>query len=192
MSVVPFAWSLLSEILLVETDLFYHFMFPVCFFSVMGSAFFTILYSMEWGADLANKWLATFVMGFFEDVVLVQPIKVNFPHSQCVFLFSSLSLILTWSAPREDLDQRAISFLCALDSKSTKLALTTAILVAWWAKMVLMHAFCCIISPRPVLLSPCTLPPCPSSISTFNSWCLWVAIPTIEELIWENNYRFCY
>lgn len=47
------------------------------FLSVTTSAFFIILYSMEWGADKANDWLVTFVMSFFQSVVVVQPVKVR-------------------------------------------------------------------------------------------------------------------
>jgi len=49
----------------------------VCFFSVIAPAFFTILYSMEWGKTKANEWLTTFVLSFFQSVIVVQPIKVR-------------------------------------------------------------------------------------------------------------------
>ncbi|KAL4239723.1 hypothetical protein ACF0H5_000526 [Mactra antiquata] len=61
------------------------FMFPpwcnyiawiLCFLSIITPAFFTILYSMEWGKDKANEWLITFVLSFFQSVIVVQPIKV--------------------------------------------------------------------------------------------------------------------
>jgi hypothetical protein len=48
----------------------------VCFFSIVGAGFFTILYSMEWGAEKANEWLITFVMSFFQSVIVIQPAKV--------------------------------------------------------------------------------------------------------------------
>ncbi|XP_046581985.1 LOW QUALITY PROTEIN: uncharacterized protein LOC124289408 [Haliotis rubra] len=48
----------------------------VCFLSVVGSAFFTILYSMEWGKEKSNEWLIAFVLSFFQSVIVVQPIKV--------------------------------------------------------------------------------------------------------------------
>ena len=51
----------------------------VCFFSVMTSAFFTILYSMEWGKDKSNEWLVTFLLSFFQSVIVVQPVKVFQP-----------------------------------------------------------------------------------------------------------------
>ncbi|XP_078659501.1 uncharacterized protein LOC144904454 [Branchiostoma floridae x Branchiostoma belcheri] len=40
------------------------------------SAFFTILYSLEWGAEKANAWLKTFLMSFVQDVFVVQPFKI--------------------------------------------------------------------------------------------------------------------
>jgi hypothetical protein len=46
----------------------------------MGSAFFTILYSMEWGKQKAEEWLSTFVLSFFQSVIVVQPIKVRITH----------------------------------------------------------------------------------------------------------------
>ena len=45
--------------------------------SVIASAFFTILYSMEWGFDKSSKWLTSFFLGFLESVLLVQPLKVG-------------------------------------------------------------------------------------------------------------------
>ena len=53
------------------------FVSPVCFFSIVSSGFFTILYSMQWGKEKANEWLTTFVLSFFQSVVIVQPIKVR-------------------------------------------------------------------------------------------------------------------
>ncbi|CAH1794576.1 unnamed protein product [Owenia fusiformis] len=48
----------------------------VCFLSCAGSAFFTILYSLEWGKEKAEEWLTTFLLSFFQNVIVVQPIKV--------------------------------------------------------------------------------------------------------------------
>ncbi|XP_053382148.1 uncharacterized protein LOC123562231 [Mercenaria mercenaria] len=48
----------------------------LCFFSIITPAFFTILYSMQWGKEKANEWLITFVLSFFQSVIVVQPIKV--------------------------------------------------------------------------------------------------------------------
>ncbi|CAG5132503.1 unnamed protein product, partial [Candidula unifasciata] len=47
-----------------------------CFLSIVVSGFFTILYSMEWGRDKSNQWLTTFLLSFFQSVIVVQPLKV--------------------------------------------------------------------------------------------------------------------
>ena len=50
----------------------------VCFFSITSAGFFTILYSLEWGKEKANEWLTTFLLSFFQSVIVVQPVKVGF------------------------------------------------------------------------------------------------------------------
>ena len=55
-------------------------------------AFFTILYSFQFGGERSKKWLISFLLGFFESVFLVQPTKVDislslslsFPLHGCV------------------------------------------------------------------------------------------------------------
>ena len=44
--------------------------------SILGSGFFTVLYSMEWGREKSLEWLSTFLLSFFQSVAVVQPIKV--------------------------------------------------------------------------------------------------------------------
>ena len=46
--------------------------------TIAASAFFTILYAFEWGKSKSEQWLVTFIFGFLESVVIVQPIKVCF------------------------------------------------------------------------------------------------------------------
>ena len=51
--------------------------------SCIVSAFFTILYSLEWGKEKSNEWLTSMLLSFFNSVVLIQPIKVSImgiPH----------------------------------------------------------------------------------------------------------------
>jgi len=50
----------------------------VCALSTVASATFTVFYSLDWGAELANKWLTAFVLSFFQSVLLIQPVKVIF------------------------------------------------------------------------------------------------------------------
>ena len=44
--------------------------------SVAGAAFFTILYSLQWGKEISTAWLTAFLLSFVQSVILVQPIKV--------------------------------------------------------------------------------------------------------------------
>ncbi len=41
------------------------------------SAFFVVLYSLQWGAEKSNGWLSVFVLSFCQSLILVQPIKVR-------------------------------------------------------------------------------------------------------------------
>ena len=45
--------------------------------SIAASAFFTIFYAFEWGKSKSEQWLVTFLLGFFESVVFVEPIQVK-------------------------------------------------------------------------------------------------------------------
>ncbi|XP_061173586.1 polycystin-1-like protein 2 [Saccostrea echinata] len=44
--------------------------------TVLISAFFLLLYSMEWGKEKSEEWLLSFFLSFFESIVLVDPVKV--------------------------------------------------------------------------------------------------------------------
>jgi len=48
--------------------------------SILVSAFFTILYSFEWGREKSTAWLTAFLLSFFESVVFIQPLKVTYLH----------------------------------------------------------------------------------------------------------------
>lgn len=45
--------------------------------TILVSGFFTILYSLEWGAEKAGKWLTAFLLSFVESILLIQPLKVS-------------------------------------------------------------------------------------------------------------------
>ena len=45
--------------------------------AVLASAFFTVLYSFQWGGETSKAWLVTFLLSFIQSVVLMQPIQVN-------------------------------------------------------------------------------------------------------------------
>lgn len=44
--------------------------------AVIVSAFFLLLYSMQWGKVKAEEWLTTFILSFIESILLVDPFKV--------------------------------------------------------------------------------------------------------------------
>ena len=43
--------------------------------SSFGSALFTFFYSMMWGPEKSNAWLGSMFTGFFQSVLIIQPIK---------------------------------------------------------------------------------------------------------------------
>ena len=45
--------------------------------TVTLSAFFTILYSFEWGGNKSSAWLTSFFLSFIQSVLFIQPIKVG-------------------------------------------------------------------------------------------------------------------
>ncbi len=45
--------------------------------AVFLSAFFVILYSMQWGSDRSNAWLVAFLISLLENILLADPVKVN-------------------------------------------------------------------------------------------------------------------
>ncbi|XP_035663364.1 polycystic kidney disease protein 1-like 2 [Branchiostoma floridae] len=44
--------------------------------SVVGSAIFIVLYSLEWGKEKSEWWLSSFFISFLADMILLQPAKV--------------------------------------------------------------------------------------------------------------------
>ncbi|XP_070533290.1 polycystin-1-like protein 2 isoform X1 [Ptychodera flava] len=63
------------------------------FLSVVVSAFFTILYSLEWGNEKSVQWLLSFVISFLQSVFLLQPVKV---------VLMALVISLIFKKPDED------------------------------------------------------------------------------------------
>lgn len=45
--------------------------------SVVASAFFTILYSFEWGGEKSAQWLTSFLLSIVETILLMDPMKVT-------------------------------------------------------------------------------------------------------------------
>ena len=55
------------------------FVFVAWFLCISGAAvssMFTIFYSLMWGADTANQWLASIMVSFLQDIFLTQPVKI--------------------------------------------------------------------------------------------------------------------
>ena len=59
----------------------------LCLMASFVSGVFVVFYSLMWGKEVANQWLTSVTVSFFQDVVVIQPIKV-------VVLVSLLSLII--------------------------------------------------------------------------------------------------
>ena len=54
--------------------------------SMVVSAFFTILYSFEWGGDKSTAWLTAFLLSFLESVILIQPLKAKLTYISILLL----------------------------------------------------------------------------------------------------------
>ncbi len=46
--------------------------------AILLSAFFLILYSMEWGSEKSNAWLLAFLLSFIYNAFFTDPLKVSF------------------------------------------------------------------------------------------------------------------
>ena len=74
---------------------FYSFLYwtawVLCFMSVGVSAFFTLLYSLEWGKEKSEQWLLSFFVSFVQDAAVSQPVKVAL-FSAMIALFIKISM----------------------------------------------------------------------------------------------------
>ncbi|XP_035665950.1 polycystic kidney disease protein 1-like 2 [Branchiostoma floridae] len=59
------------------------------------SAFFTILYSLEWGPEKANAWLKTLLMSFVQDVFVVEPVKILAVSALVSFICKKAAVVST-------------------------------------------------------------------------------------------------
>jgi hypothetical protein len=48
----------------------------LCIVTVLMSASFTFMYSLQWGKEIANQWLSSMLVSFTEDLFVVQPVKI--------------------------------------------------------------------------------------------------------------------
>ena len=60
----------------------------------MTSAIFIVFYSMMWGAETSNEWLVSVMVSFFQDVIVMQPIKV--------LIVASILSVLIKKPPEQD------------------------------------------------------------------------------------------
>ncbi|XP_006813809.1 polycystin-1-like protein 2 [Saccoglossus kowalevskii] len=74
------------------------------FLSSSGSAFFTILYSLEWGHKKASSWLVSLLVSFLQDVIFMQPIKV-------IILAIIITVIMKMIRKRKGEDNNADEYL---------------------------------------------------------------------------------
>ncbi|KAL3876145.1 hypothetical protein ACJMK2_034017, partial [Sinanodonta woodiana] len=56
--------------------------------AVLLSAFFIMLYSMQWGKQKSEEWLITFFLSFLESALLIDPFKVLFLSATISIFFS--------------------------------------------------------------------------------------------------------
>ncbi|CAD5124508.1 DgyrCDS12788 [Dimorphilus gyrociliatus] len=75
----------------------------VAIVAILSSAFFTILYSIQWGKEKSVKWLVSFVLSFFESFILLQPIKVFLIVIFLTFILKQESDLLQYETGKEKL-----------------------------------------------------------------------------------------
>ncbi len=49
----------------------------LCFLSCALSAFFLLLYSVEWGSEKSERWLTAFFLSFLQSMLVIDPVKVR-------------------------------------------------------------------------------------------------------------------
>lgn len=68
----------------------------------VAAAFFTVLYSIQWGEEKSNQWLASVTVSLVQDIVFVQPIKI-------IVLALCFALLIRHPAEDDDLKETDIS-----------------------------------------------------------------------------------
>lgn len=48
----------------------------LCILSSLAAGTFIIFYSVQWGKEISNQWLTSALVSFFQDIVIMQPLKV--------------------------------------------------------------------------------------------------------------------
>ena len=68
----------------------------------VSAAFFTVLYSIQWGKEKANQWLASVVVSLVQDIFFMQPVKI-------VILALFFALLIRHPAEDDDLKETGLS-----------------------------------------------------------------------------------
>ncbi|XP_061194795.1 uncharacterized protein LOC133202955 [Saccostrea echinata] len=63
----------------------------IVFLSVLTSAFFLLLYSMEWGIAKSEEWLSSFLLSFLESLLCVDPLKVLLISAVFALIFRKMA-----------------------------------------------------------------------------------------------------
>ena len=58
----------------------------ICFLSTLASAFFTLMYSLQWGGEKANKWLSAFLLSAGENIGIISTAQVRNIYSLFIHL----------------------------------------------------------------------------------------------------------
>ena len=60
----------------------------LCFYTTMAAATFTLFYSLMWGKETSEQWLASILISNGQDIFVVQPTKVMIAVMVISFLFT--------------------------------------------------------------------------------------------------------
>lgn len=63
----------------------------VVFLALLSSSFFLLLYSMEWGKSKSEEWLTSFVLSFFESILVMDPLKV--PLTFYIYIYINTTVV---------------------------------------------------------------------------------------------------
>ena len=66
----------------------------ICTMATLAAAAFVVFYSLMWGAETSNEWLVSVMVSFFQDAIVMQPLKV--------LLVASILSILVKKPPEQE------------------------------------------------------------------------------------------
>lgn len=74
----------------------------ICTMATLTSAAFIVFYSMMWGTETSNEWLVSVMVSFFQDVIVMQPLKV-------LIVASILSVLIKKPPEQENIIGESVS-----------------------------------------------------------------------------------